>query len=110
MSRIWSLIGGALVVVALPFPARGADFSTGSIPPYTSNVTAKDPIDKQSSTISTSDKPDQVEQWYKVNLPKGTTETTTDDGARIFYLPDGATVDVEKNGPGTMIGMTWQLR
>ena len=106
--RISISVGLGLVLIACPLLARGATFSTGPIPQYTSNVTGNEAIDKQSSTISTKDQPSQVESWFKANLPKGTTETTTDDGAHIFYLPGGATVDVEKEGSGSNIGMTWQ--
>ena len=108
MSRYWSLIGLGVIIAAFPFTTRGATFSTGPIPQYTSNVTSNDAIDEHSSTISTTDKPAQVESWFKSNLAKGTTETTTDDGAHIFYLPGGATVDVEREGAGSNIGMTWQ--
>jgi hypothetical protein len=110
MPRVLSLIGFGLIVAAFPTLTRGADFSTGPIPQYKANVTQNNAIDKQSSTIATTDKVDQVETWFKDNLPKGTTEKTTDDGARLFYLPNGATVDVERDGQGTMIGMTWQAR
>jgi len=110
MPRNWFKVGLAVVNTSFPLAVYGAEFSTGPIPKYTSNVTSNDGIDKQSSTISTTDKPDQVESWFKANLPKGTTETTTSDGAHIFYLPNGATVDVERDGQGSNIGMTWQAR
>jgi hypothetical protein len=106
--RTWVTVGLGLAVMVCATAAHGATFSTGPIPRYTSNVTKNEPIDKQSSTISTKDQPAQVESWFKANLPKGTKETTTDDGAHIFYLPDGATVDVEREGSGSNIGMTWQ--
>src|SRR5271170_2434335 len=92
--RIWVSVSLGLAVIACPPNARCATFSTGPIPQYTSNVTKNDTIDKQSATISTKDQPAQVKSWFKANLPKGTTERTTDDGAHIFYLPGGATVDV----------------
>jgi hypothetical protein len=110
MPRNWLKIGVAVVSTVFSLATYGATFSTGPIPQYTSNVTSNDGIDKQSSTISTTDKPDQVESWFKANLPKGTRETTTSDGAHIFYLPSGATVDVERDGQGSNIGMTWQAR
>ena len=106
--RTWVMVALGLAVMVCPPTARGATFSTGPIPQYTSNVTKNEPIGTQSSTISTKDQPAQVESWFKANLPKGTTETTTEDGAHIFYLPGGATVDVEREGSGSNIGMTWQ--
>jgi hypothetical protein len=108
MPRYRGLIGLGVIIAACPLAARSATFSTGPIPPYTSNVTENEPIGAHSPTITTTDKPAQVESWYKANLPQGTTETTTSDGAHIFYLPNGATVDVERRGSGSNIGMTWQ--
>ena len=108
--RIWHSVSIGLAMMPFGPPAVSAVFSTGPIPQYTSNVTENQAVDKQSATISTKDQPPQVEGWFKANLPKGTTEKTTGDGAHIFYLPGGATVDVERNGSGSEIAMTWEAR
>jgi hypothetical protein len=111
LSKNHLLACSAVALVLLPIAALSAvAFSTGPIPRYTINVTSVDAISKQSSTISTSDKPPVVEAWFKTHLPKGTTETTTTDGAHIFYLPVGATVDVEREGSGSNIGLSWPAR
>jgi hypothetical protein len=110
MPRIWCLIGIGVLVAAFPPAARSEELSTGPIPQYMSNVTSSGTIDMQSATIATTDKPELVARWFKANLPKGTFDAKSDDGAHMFYLPSGATVDVEPDGTGTMIGMAWQAR
>src|ERR1700748_1919449 len=75
--------------------ALSAPFSAGPIPPYTAGVQEKSGIDSNSSTIKTKDKVPTVVAWYQAHLPKGSRASAPDpDGGRIFYLPDGATVDV----------------
>lgn len=97
------MLGGSACLAEVPF-------STGPLPRYTSNVIQNDAQGAHSSAIRTKDALSVVEAWMKAHLPAKTTETSTADGAHIFYVPGGATVDVEQDimGSGTSIAMTWR--
>ena len=83
------------------------------MPFYTANVTNVDKQSGGSVVITTKDSVDTVCAWYRKNLGDQNGETTTKDGAHIFYTHIGATVDVEPGNrfaPGTNIGLVWDAK
>ena len=83
------------------------------MPFYPGKVTKVDKVGAGSVVITTKDSVTTVCSWYRRNLADQNGETTTKDGAHIFYTHNGATVDVEPGNrfaPETTVGLVWDAR
>ncbi len=107
------------LALTLAFVAASASISAGRasaappVPFYSTNVTKIDRQSEGSVVITTKDSVDTVCAWYRKNLRDQNGESTTKDGAHIFYTHNGATVDVEPGNrfvPGTNIGLVWDAK
>ena len=91
----------------------GSAGATPPVPFYRNNVGHIDRISSGSVVIKTKDSVETVCSWYRKNLHDRNGETTTADGAHIFYTHNGATVDVEPGNrfePDTGIGLVWDAK
>ena len=92
--------------------APGHSKAAPPVPFYASNVTKLDKVGTDSVVITTKDSVAAVCGWYRKALHDQNGETTTKDGAHIFYTHNGATVDVEPGNrfaPDTTIGLVWDV-
>jgi hypothetical protein len=83
------------------------------VPFYNGKVSKFDKLGTGSVVIATKDSAATVCAWYRRNLRDQNGETTTKDGAHIFYTHNGATVDVEPGNrfaPETTIGLVWDAK
>ena len=87
--------------------------ATPPIPLYPSNVNKLDKVGSGSVVITTKDSVATVCAWYRKNLGDQNGESTTKDGAHLFYTHNGATVSVEPGNrfaPDTSIGLVWDAK
>ena len=107
------IAGAALLVIFDLVSAPGHAKAAPPVPFYTANVRKVDKIGAGSVVIATKDSVATVCGWYRKALPDQNGETTTKDGAHIFYTHNGATVDVEPGNrfaPDTTIGLVWDVK
>ena len=103
----------ALLIIFGLVSAPGHARATPPVPFYTANVSKLDMIGAGSVVIATKDSVATVCGWYRKTLRDQNGETTTRDGAHIFYTHSGATVDVEPGNrfaPDTTIGLVWDVK
>ena len=112
-SSMHKIAGLALPVVFSLATALGHPKAAPPVPFYTANVNKLDKISTGSVVITTKDSLTTVCGWYRKTLSDQNGETTTKDGAHIFYTNNGATVDVEPGNrfaPDTTIGLVWDVK
>ena len=100
----------AAVLACLAMVAARPGRAEPPVPRYPSHVSDAQPYSAGTVILTTSDTVDTVCDWYRAHLKDSTGETTTKDGAHIFYTKSGATVDVEPGNrfdPGTKISLSW---
>lgn len=110
---MYKIVGIALLIVAYLISAPGCAKAAPPVPFYTSNVRKLDKIGTGSVVITTKNSVAAVCRWYRKMLRDQNGETTTRDGAHIFYTHSGATVDVEPGNrfaPDTTIALVWDVR
>jgi len=100
----------ALAVVLFSASPAGA---TPPVPFYKANLSKLDKLGAGSVVIVTKDSVATVCAWYRKNLRDQNGESTTRDGAHLFYTHNGATVSVEPGNrfaPDTIVGLVWDAR
>ena len=103
----------ALLVIFDLVSAPGHAKAAPPVPFYAANISKLDKISAGSVVIATRDSVATVCGWYRKTLRDQNGETTTKDGAHIFYTHNGATVDVEPGNrfaPDTTIGLVWDVK
>lgn len=100
----------AAPAVAITLLAAGSSHAAPPLPFYKENVSKLDKLGDGSIVIETKDSLTTVCAWYRKNLRDQNGESTTQDGAHLFYTHNGATVSVEPGNrfaPETSIGLVW---
>lgn len=102
-----------VLTFAVVLLAGGPSSASRPVPLYNANVTKFTRLGDGSVVIATKDSVTRVCAWYRKNLQDQNGESTTKDGAHLFYTHNGATVSVEPGNrfaPETTIGLVWDAK